>query len=45
MGGMDYIEWMLWKLAILCAIAFVWNFWRGATGRLDQEGQQEQRDR
>lgn len=39
---MDYIDWMIAKLIGVCVLAFIYNFWRAATG---QEDQQEQRDK
>ncbi len=30
---MDFIEFKLWKLLVLVALAAVYGFWRGFTGR------------
>lgn len=30
---MEITDYMLWKLAGLALIAFIWNFWKSFTGR------------
>jgi hypothetical protein len=30
---MDYIEFKLWKLAVIVLAAFLYGIWRGLTGR------------
>lgn len=30
---MEITDYMLWKLLAVCAIAFIWNFWKSFTGR------------
>ena len=39
---MDYIDYMLWKLVILVALAFVYGFWRGINGLPLQRGPNEE---
>ena len=42
---MEFTDWMLWKLGGLALIAFLYNFWRAATDRENQEDRQERRDK
>lgn len=46
MGGLwygspvEFTDYMIWKLIAFAVAAFVWNFWRGFTGRFpDQRAQ------
>ena len=29
---MSFVEFLLWKAAVLCVLAFAWNFYLGFTG-------------
>ena len=28
-GAMDYTDYLLWKMIVLCALAGIYSFWRG----------------
>jgi hypothetical protein len=34
---MEFTDYMLWKLGILCALAFLYRFWMAFTGRSERE--------
>lgn len=32
-AGMDYNDWLIWKFGAVVVVVFIYNFWRGLTGR------------
>jgi hypothetical protein len=41
---MEFTDFMIWKLVIMCVIVVIYQFWRGVTGQIAAEREQAQRD-
>jgi hypothetical protein len=37
----DYVDFLFWKLIVICVLAFVWGVYCGATGRSLAGGRSE----
>ena len=41
---MEFTDFMIWKLVVMCVLVVVYQFWRGVTGQIAAEREQAQRD-